>query len=100
MRLSSLAAGAATRFRVLVSRLFDTVGLRPDAFLVLVAILIGLVTAASAVGFHDLIVHIRNTLYQSIGEDRLYGRWMILVLVWPALGGLAVGVISRFLFRA
>src|SRR3954454_4419007 len=97
MPFGSLATGTATRFRVLSTRLFGQVGLRPEAFLVLVAVLIGLVTSAASVGFHELIVHIRNALYQRFGEQRLYGPWMFMLIVWPALGGIVVGVISHYI---
>src|SRR5437762_410519 len=96
----SIAAGAATRLRVLATRLLGVFGLRPEAFLVLIAVLVGLVTAGAAVGFHELIVHIRDSLYERFGEERLYGRWMFMLIVWPALGGLAVGVIARYVLRA
>jgi CIC family chloride channel protein len=73
---------------------------RPEAFLVFIAVLIGLVTATAAVSFHELILFIRNTLYERMGEQRLYGPWMFMLIIWPALGGLMVGVISQYIVRA
>lgn len=99
MVLGHLSA-AATRFRVLITRALAQLGLREDSFLILVAVLVGLVTAAAAVGFHQLIVAIRTLLYQRIGEERLYGPWMFLLILWPSLGGLSVGLISRYLAGA
>ncbi|MBC8107266.1 MAG: chloride channel protein [Anaerolineae bacterium] len=91
-----VVTAAATRLRILVTRALASLGLREDSFLILVAVLIGLVTAAAAVGFHQLIDFIRTLLYQRVGEDRLYGPWMFLLILWPSLGGLSVGIITRY----
>ena len=90
---------APTRVRLLSTRALSRLGFREDSFLIVLAVLIGLVTAAAAVAFHEVIDITRNLLYEQFGE-KLYGRWMVMLIVWPALGGLAVGVISRFVFRA
>jgi CIC family chloride channel protein len=90
----------ATQFRLAMSRLLLRLGLREDSFLYVVAILIGLVTAGAAVGFHTLIDYIRNYLYGALGPRAdLYGKGILLLIALPAIGGLAVGVISRFVFR-
>jgi CIC family chloride channel protein len=92
--------GLATQFRIALSRLLLRLGLREDSFLLVVAVLIGLVTAAAAVGFHTLIEWIRNYLYGSVGPRiDLYGEGILILILLPAAGGLAVGVISRFVFR-
>jgi CIC family chloride channel protein len=75
-------------------------GFHEDAFLLLMAVLIGTITGVAAVAFHELINLIRDELYRRSGEEFfLYGngRWLLLAL--PALGGLAVGAISRYVFR-
>jgi len=61
---------------------------------------IGLITAAAAVAFHELIDLTRNLLYEKFGFERLYGSWLAMLIVWPALGGLIVGILSKFVFRA
>lgn len=88
------------RVRVLSTRLLRVLGLREESFLLVPAVLIGIVTAFAAVGFHELIYKIRDVLYEQAGPDRLYGRWMILLIAFPALGGLVVGIISRYIMRA
>lgn len=89
------------RIRVLVSRALEAFGFRDDAFLLFIAALVGLITAAAAVGFHLLICYIRDRLYTSWDPRLLYGPGaVILLILWPALGGLAVGVISRWIFRS
>ena len=89
-----------SRFRTALARLLARLGLREESFLLAVAILIGLVTAAAAVGFHTLIDWIRNYLYGHVGPRvDLYGKGIPLLILLPAAGGLAVGVISRFVFR-
>lgn len=99
--LSALSS-AATRLRIAITLALSRIGFRDDSFLVIIAVLVGLVTAAAAVGFHSLIVAIRNLLYQHVGENRLYNSWlgMALLVAWPALGGLVVGVVSKYIFRA
>lgn len=100
MPLVALVAAAGTRLRILITRLLGRFGAGGDAFLVIVAVLIGLVTAAAAVGFHTLIVETRTLLYERFGEQRLYGPWLFMLVVWPALGGLTVGVLARYVLRA
>ena len=63
------------RVRVLVGRLLVRLGFQEESFLLALAILIGIVTAWAAVGFHELIVVIRNWLYSGIGpRTDLFGR--------------------------
>ncbi len=57
-------------------------------------------TAAASVGFHELILWVRNELYLRSGEGRLYHGWgMLLLIAFPAAGGLLVGIISQYIFR-
>ena len=60
---------------------------------------IGLITGAAAVAFHQLIDVLRDLLYMRVGAANLYGRDMVLLIVWPAMGGVLVGIISRHVFR-
>jgi CIC family chloride channel protein len=91
---------ATTRVRLLSTRALSRLGFREDAFLILLAVVIGLITAGAAVAFHELIDLTRNLLYEEFGMERLYGSWLAMLIVWPALGGLVVGLVSRYLFRA
>jgi CIC family chloride channel protein len=97
--LSGLSAAGA-RTRILSIRALARIGLREESFLVIIAAIVGVVTGAAAVTFHWLIDLIRDLLYERFGEHRLYGPWIWMLVLWPALGGLLVGVISRYLFRA
>jgi CIC family chloride channel protein len=72
----------------------------PDqTFLLILAVLVGIVTAVAAVGFHELIVFVRDRLYLDVGSDFLYGPGMALLILYPAAGGLAVGIIGHVLLR-
>lgn len=77
-------------------RAIDRVGLRDEYFLVLLSILIGIATGASADLFFRLIESVRHLAY---GEHGLYaGRgWMLIVL--PTVGALIVGHITYYLAR-
>lgn len=85
--------------RLLSHRLLNRFGLGEESFLLILAFLIGIVTAAAAVAFHELIKLIRELLYASGGQDFLYGRGMWLLIVIPAIGGLCVGLLSQYVFR-
>ena len=86
------------RLRVLAQR---RLRMNDEAVLLVMAVVIGTITGAAAVGFHELTGFIRDLLYRRPGEERfLYGHGMWLLVALPALGGLAVGVVSRFVFRA
>jgi CIC family chloride channel protein len=89
------------RLRIATSRLLARMGLSDSAFLLFVAVLIGVVTAAAAVTFHELILWIRDVCYTRLGDD-LYRRpsGLALLVLFPALGGLAVGLIARYVIRA
>jgi CIC family chloride channel protein len=91
---------AASRFRATVTRMLVRFGFQEDSFLLGLAIIIGIVTAAAAVGFHELILWVRDKLYTNTGEEQLYhGLGMLLLIVFPAAGGLIVGLVSKFVFH-
>ncbi len=95
----SILTGMGGRTRVLSTRVLERLGLREESFLIVPAILIGIVTAAAAVGFHELINKIRDLLYQRTGPDLLYGSGLPLLIFFPAVGGLLVGTISQYIAR-
>src|SRR5215813_5750308 len=97
--LSELRSAPA-RVRLLSTRALSRLGFREDAFLIALAVVIGLITAAAAVAFHEIIDQTRNLLYERFGAERLYGDWIIFLVIWPALGGLLVSILSRYVFRA
>jgi CIC family chloride channel protein len=96
----SILSGLGGRTRVLSTRMLQRLGLREESFLIVPAILIGMITAAAAVGFHELIQKIKDLLYNSsVTPEFLYGPGLPLLIVFPAAGGLVVGVISQYIAR-
>src|ERR1700728_1005807 len=90
----------AARLRDVVTRFLSRWGFREDSFILILAVFVGMVTAAAAVGFHELINLVRDNLYYRAGEDALYhGIGMALLVIFPAAGGLIVGLVSVYLFR-
>src|SRR3954452_6400332 len=87
------------RVRLMVNRVSARLGFGEDGFLVVVAVLVGIVTAAAAVSFHELINLIRNGLYGRLPSIDLYGRHVWLLLVFPAAGGLVVGFANWYFHR-
>ncbi len=98
--VSNLAVEAASRFRLLVTRLLTRVGAREDSFLLLLAVLVGVVTAVAAVGFHELILFIRDVLFERNAGALFSGWGLLLLALIPAAGGLAVGIISKHIAHA
>lgn len=90
----------AARTRVLIERALSRLGLREESILVVLAFVIGLLAAAAAVGFHELIHLVREWLYSRQGQRYdLYGTGLGLLILFPTLGGLAVGCFSRYIMR-
>lgn len=90
---------AGARLRLITDRTLSRLGMGENGFLLVIAVLIGIVTAAAAVGFHELILFVRHQTYGGIGAESLYGRGVGLLIVVPAIGGLVVGVFSRVVTR-
>ena len=97
MRLNIGAPGR--RVRVLSTRFLNRFGLGDDTFLLVLAVIIGAVSGAAAVGFHELINFIRDLLYK-IHQSRL-PLWQrnVPLILFPAAANLAVGLVSRYIFR-
>ena len=66
-------------------------GFRDDAFLLILCGLIGVVTAAAAVGFHELIQLDPRRPLSPLDPEFLYRTGIPLIILWPALGGLVTG---------
>ena len=91
---------AGLRVRLVFTRSLSRLGFSEFAFLLPMAVLIGIVSAAAAVAFHQLIHWIRDLLYQhAFRPEFLYGRGVWVLVLLPALGGLAVGLFSTFIMR-
>ena len=95
----SLASDIAARFRIVTTRVLTRVGFGNDSFLLFLAVVISVLTAVAAVAFHKLTLLIRDGLYLHIPPGLLYGRLIWLLVLLPAAGGLAVGVLGR-VFRS
>lgn len=95
----AVLAAFLVRIRVWINHLSSRLGFGNSGFLVVLAVLIGIVTAIAAVGFHEMIDVIRNTVYGRIPQGRLYGNWLWLLLVFPTAGGLIVGLANAFIHR-
>jgi CIC family chloride channel protein len=74
-------------------------GFRDDSFLMILAVVIGVVTAAAAVGFHVLIGWIGDLLYRRLDPQFLYTAGIPLIILWPVLGGLVTGIIANVIVR-
>lgn len=94
-------SSTSLRLRALSRQMMARLATGDEIRLLLLAAVIGVVTAAAAVAFHELIDVTRRLLYEKLDPVvNLYGRGIAWLVVIPALGGLAVGVISRFVMRA
>jgi CIC family chloride channel protein len=92
-------SAAAARIRILSSRAMAAIGFREDSFLLVLAAIVGVITAAGAVGFHELINWIRDLLYGRMDPEFLYRVGSPLLILWPAIGGLVVGYITHHVAR-
>ncbi len=88
------------RFRLLMTRAMVRLGLGENSILLPLALIVGIVTGAAAVGFHELINLLRDLLYRHFTPEFLYGRGIPLLILFPALGGLLVGVIVVYISRS
>src|SRR5687768_4698930 len=95
----SAFAAFLVRVRLWVDAAFARLGFGENGFLILLAVLIGIVTAVAAVSFHELIDVIRDALYGRVSQANLYGRYLWLIVVFPAAGGLVVGVVNWLVNR-
>lgn len=97
--LPLLDAGSV-RLRALAGSVLSRLGLRQEAFLLLLAALVGIVTSFAAFAFHELIFRIRELLYDRLDPHlHLYGKGILLLAILPAIGGLVVGVFTRYIVR-
>lgn len=94
-------SSASLRLRALSRQMMAKFAAGDEIRLLLLAAVIGVVTAAAAVTFHELIDITRRLLYEKLEPIvNLYGRGIAWLVILPALGGLTVGVISRFIMHA
>ncbi len=83
----------------LIQHLLLRLGFREDGFLLIVAILRWHRHRGGGGRVSRVDLATAQLLYRDFGPG-LYDRWIWLLIAWPAAGGLAVGVLSRVVFRA
>ena len=87
------------RLRLKLIRLLERLGFGEDAFLILLACLIGVLTGLGSVGFTKLIEASHGFCYGDAHSAGFYGgRWYLLILL-PTAGALLVGTITYFFAR-
>jgi len=98
--LPRIVFDAGFRVRLVFTRTLSRLGFSEYAFLLPMAVMIGIISAAAAVMFHQLIHWIRDILYEhAFSPGFLYGHGVFILILLPALGGLAVGMFSTFVMR-
>lgn len=90
----------ASRSRLRLTRLLGQAGFGESAILLPLSILVGILSAAAAVAFHELISLIRDALFvRAVPYNVLYGWGLPLLVLFPAAGGLIVGLVARYVVR-
>lgn len=84
------------RVRNRLVRGLGKIGFKDEYFLIVVSILIGAATGLSAYLFYDLIESARELAYGDGEHGGLYSGRVVMLIVLPAGGALAVGMITRF----
>lgn len=82
-----------------IGRRLAKFGFHEDTYLLVLAFVIGVLTAVAAIIFHQAIEQLRKLLYEQMAPDKLYGSYLWLLLVLPTIGGLAVGLFMRYIIR-
>ncbi len=89
--------GEALRRRL--DGLLRRLGFKEDSFLVVLAVVIGALTAVGSVGFTKLIHLCHNLCYGNVDGGGLYGGRGFMLIVLPGVGMLLVGLITYFFAR-
>ncbi|MDB5296866.1 MAG: Cl-channel voltage-gated family protein, partial [Phycisphaerales bacterium] len=98
--MAPILTQSTLRLRLAVDRLFRRMGFGEHAILVPLAVVVGVLVAGAAVTFHELIGLVRDLLFvYLLAPEQLYGPWLPMLIVFPAAGGLAVGLLGRYVTR-
>ncbi len=89
---------AGERLRLRAIRLLARLGFGEDAFLIVLACMIGVLTGLGSVGFTKLIEWSHRLCYGGSNHG-LYGGHAYLLIVLPAAGALLVGLITNYFAR-
>ena len=86
------------RIELRATHFFDRLGLPDNQKLFLLTLLIGAVCGLVAVFFHVIIKAMERNILRHvfIASERGGWRWIVLTLLIPTLGGLAVGMLLQF----
>lgn len=97
-RLWPAIIAGGSRLRRWLIRHLVAIGFKEEHFLILLSILIGVATGLGSCAFFWLIEAITHLAYGTTGHaGGLYNGHALMLLVLPALGGLAVGwIVERF----
>ena len=88
------------RLRLTFSKLLERLGFSENAILLPLAVVIGILSAVAAMTFHEAIAFVRNRLFvTTYSPEQLYGPWLFMLVLIPSAGGLAVGLLSRYVMR-
>ncbi len=85
------------RLRLLIVEGLVRLNLSQDIYFLFIASLVGIGSGYGAVFFHEAIRFVQSTLF--IHLHNTYGEWEyapFMVALYPAIGGLLVGLIARF----
>jgi CIC family chloride channel protein len=86
-------------FRQKLIRLLGRLGFREEAFLIILACVIGALTGVASVGFTKLIDWAHHFCYGSSGQEGLYAGKAFMLILLPCGGALLVGCITYFFAR-
>jgi len=98
--MAAIVSAVGLRLRLLLTRAMTRLGLGENSILLPLALIVGIVTGAAAVGFHELINLLRDLLYRHFPAGFLYGKGIWLLILLPAAGGLVVGLIVVYVSRS
>ncbi len=88
------------RWRVRASRWLGRAGFPKDWFLIPLAAVIGVLGGFVAMGFDFLVEASAHFFFGRVGKHEFPGSEYVLLIALPAMGGLAVGTINRWLARS
>jgi CIC family chloride channel protein len=87
------------QFRIRINRALISLGFSPDWFLVPLAAIVGILSGLVAIAF-DAMVHTSGSFFFGTSwTGRTFITGLILLLILPTIGGLAVGFIQYYIAR-
>jgi CIC family chloride channel protein len=98
--MPAVISAVGLRFRLTITRAMTRLGMGENSILLPLALIVGVITGAAAVGFHELINLLRDLLYRHFPAGFLYGKGIWLLIVLPTGGGLLVGLIVVYISRS